>query len=382
MPIPVALALFNAETGEQYALQSEALFENGVKDGVYLFDQDEATIEFSGINTKPVVSLLRNFSAPVNLEFDASDAELAFLMQYETNGFNQWQATQTLLERILLNGHAVESYLQAMKNTVPALVNQDPLLASRIFDVPSEGYLGSRIDQHYSPVDIQEKREALLNTLARELGAFCKETYLSLDPDLQKEFSQAMGVRALKNIMLSLMARQGDTEAFDLAHQQYQNTGNMSERLGALRVLVWNDAPQAESCLQDFYDRFKDEALSLDQWFTVQASHPNATAETIHTLTQHPDYDLGTPNRIRSVSGGLNMNPVNTWSFGVQHYIHLAKYLDEKNPILGSRLLQVLSRWYTLDEPQRSQVQVALETLKPLVKSKNVVETLNSMLNV
>ena len=382
VPIPVALALFNAETGEQYTLQSEALFENGVKDGVYLFDQDEATIEFSGINAKPVVSLLRNFSAPVNLEFDASDAELAFLMQYETNGFNQWQATQTLLERILLNGHAVESYLQAMKNTVPALVNQDPLLASRIFDVPSEGYLGSRIDQHYSPVDIQEKREALLNTLARELGAFCKETYLSLDPDLQKEFSQAMGVRALKNIMLSLMARQGDTEAFDLAHQQYQNTGNMSERLGALRVLVWNDAPQAESCLQDFYDRFKDEALSLDQWFTVQASHPNATAETIHALTQHPDYDLGTPNRIRSVSGGLNMNPVNTWSFGVQHYIHLAKYLDEKNPILGSRLLQVLSRWYTLDEPQRSQVQVALETLKPLVKSKNVVETLNSMLNV
>lgn len=382
VPIPVALALFNAETGEQYALQSEALFENGVKDGVYLFDQDEATIEFSGISAKPVVSLLRNFSAPVNLEFDASDAELAFLMQYETNGFNQWQATQTLLERILLNGHAVESYLQAMKNTVPALVNQDPLLASRIFDVPSEGYLGSRIDQHYSPVDIQEKREALLNTLARELGAFCKETYLSLDPDLQKEFSQAMGVRALKNIMLSLMARQGDTEAFDLAHQQYQNTGNMSERLGALRVLVWNDAPQAEACLQDFYDRFKDEALSLDQWFTVQASHPNATAETIHALTQHPDYDLGTPNRIRSVSGGLNMNPVNTWSFGVQHYIHLAKYLDEKNPILGSRLLQVLSRWYTLDEPQRSQVQVALETLKPLVKSKNVVETLNSMLNV
>lgn len=382
VPIPVALALFNAETGEQYTLQSEALFENGVKDGVYLFDQDEATIEFSGISAKPVVSLLRNFSAPVNLEFAASDAELAFLMQYETNGFNQWQATQTLLERILLNGHAVESYLQAMKNTVPALVNQDPLLASRIFDVPSEGYLGSRIDQHYSPVDIQEKREALLNTLARELGAFCKETYLSLDPDLQKEFSQAMGVRALKNIMLSLMARQGDTEAFDLAHQQYQNTGNMSERLGALRVLVWNDAPQAEACLQDFYDRFKDEALSLDQWFTVQASHPNATAETIHALTQHPDYDLGTPNRIRSVSGGLNMNPVNTWSFGVQHYIHLAKYLDEKNPILGSRLLQVLSRWYTLDEPQRSQVQVALETLKPLVKSKNVVETLNSMLNV
>lgn len=382
LPIPVALALFNAETGEQYILQSEALVENSVKDGVYLFDQAQASIEFSGVTAHPVVSLLRNFSAPVNLEFNYSNDELAFLMQHETNGFNQWQATQTLLERILLEEHAADTYLQAMKNTIPALIEKDPLLASRMFDVPSESYLGSRIDQNYQPEKIQQQRNALLDTLARELGAFCKETFLSLDPDMQQDFSQAMGVRALKNIMLALMARQGDAEAFELAQQQYHTTRNMSERLGALRVLVWNDAPQAKATLEDFYTRFKDEALALDQWFMVQASHPNATAETIQALTAHPDYDLGTPNRIRSVSGGLNSNPVNTWSFGVQHFIDLAKYLDEKNPIVGARLLQVLSRWYTLAEPQRSQVRAALVGLQSVVKSKNVVETLNSMLDV
>jgi aminopeptidase N len=189
-------------------------------------------------------------------------------------------------------------------------------------------------------------------------------------------------VRALKNIMLMMLARQGDTEAFDLAYRQYTSTTNMSERLGALRVLVWNNAPQASTALQDFYRCFKDEALSLDQWFTVQASHPNATAESIRTLINHPDYDLGVPNRIRAVSGGLNSNPANTWSFGVEHFVDLAKYLDEKNPILGSRLLQVLSRWYTLAEPQRSDVLASLEALKPQVKSKNVVETLNSMLSI
>lgn len=382
VPIPVALALFNAETGEQYTLQSDALFENSVKDGVYLFDQEQASIIFTNVTAKPILSLLRNFSAPVNLEFNYSDEELAFLIQYETNGFNQWQATQTLLERVLLNDHDAAIYVQAIKNTLPALVEKDPLLASRLFDVPSEGYLGSRIDENYNPEVIQEKRNALLNTLARELGRFCKETYLALDPDLQKDFSQAMGVRALKNIMLMMLARQGDTEAFDLAYSQYTSTTNMSERLGALRVLVWNDAPQASTALQDFYTRFKDEALSLDQWFTVQASNPNATAESIQTLINHPDYDLGVPNRIRAVSGGLNSNPVNTWSFGVDHFVDLAKYLDEKNPILGSRLLQVLSRWYTLAEPQRSHVLASLEALKPQVKSKNVVETLNSMLSI
>ncbi|MEG2472244.1 aminopeptidase N [Acinetobacter sp.] len=382
VPIPVALALFNAESGEQLTLNSSALVENAVQDGVYLFDAESVDIEFSGVVAKPVVSLLRNFSAPVDLEFNYSDEELAFLMQHETSGFNQWQAAQTLLERILLDGHGAEIYVQAMKNTLPELIQKDPLLASRLFDVPSEGYLGSRIDAGYSPAAIQEKRNALLETLARELGAFCKETFLALDPDLQKEFSQAMGVRALKNIMLGMMARQGDAQAFELAYAQYQATGNMSERLGALRVLVWNDAPQAQAALADFYKRFNDEALALDQWFMVQAAHPKASAETVQYLTSHPDYDLTTPNRIRAVSGGLNANPVNTWSFGVQHFIGLAKYLDEKNPIVGSRLLQALSRWYTLAEPQRSQVKAELEALKPQVKSKNVSETLNSMLNV
>jgi len=382
VPIPVALALFDANTGEQLSLNSDALFENGVKDGVYLFDQDEATIEFSGITSKPIVSLLRNFSAPVDLHFDYSEQELAFLLQYETNGFNQWQATQTLLERILLDDQPSEIYIEAMLNTLPDLIQKDPLLASRLFDVPAEGYLGSRIDTDYNPAMIQEKRDALLHKLARAFGATAKEIYLSLDPELQSDFSQAMGVRALKNIMLMLIARQGDESAFELAEQQYQNTGNMSERLGALRVLVWNDAPQTKAFLDDFYNRFKDEALALDQWFMLQAAHPKATAETIKALTEHADYDLKVPNRIRAVSGGLNANPVNTWSFGVQHYIELAKYLDQKNPIVGSRLLQVLSRWYTLIEPQRSEVKAQLEALKPQVKSKNVSETLNSMLSV
>ena len=382
VPIPVALALFNANTGEQYTLHSTDLFVNEVKDGVYLFDQDQATIEFTGVTEQPVASLLRNFSAPVNLVFDYSNDDLAFLIQHETNGFNQWQATQTLLERVLLEDHKVDTYIQAIKNTLPDLVNKDPLLASRLFDVPSENYLGSRIDQDYEPELIREKREAVLDHLARDLGSFWKDTYLALDPDQQKEFSLAMGVRSLKNITLNMLARQGDESVFDLAYTQYQQTGNMSERLGALRVLVWNDAPQAQAALADFYKRFKDEALSLDQWFSIQASNPCATAETIEYLTKHADYDLGTPNRIRAVSGGLAANPVNTWSFGVDHFIELAAYLDEKNPILGSRLLQVLSRWYTLAEPQRSQVQQALKALQPKVKSKNVSETLSSMLNI
>ncbi len=387
VPMPIALALFNANTGEQLSLNCPDLFvanddAANLKDGIYLFDQDQASIVFTGLSEQPILSLMRNFSAPVNLDFNYSDADLAFLIQHETSGFNQWQATQTLLERILLQDHSADIYIAAMQATIPQLIQADPLLASRLFDVPSEGYLGTRIDHDYIPEVIQQKRKHLLDRLAAAFGDFWRETYSTLQPDAQNDFSQAMGERALKNIMLSMMVRQADADAFTWAYNQYQNTHNMSERMGALRVLCWNNAPQASAALQDFYTRFKDEALSLDQWFMVQAAHPQATEQDIKALTQHADYDLGTPNRIRAVSGGLSNHPVNTWSFGVAHYVQLAQYLDEKNPILGSRLLQVLSRWYTLAEPQRSQVKQALQDLQPKVKSKNVTETLNSMLRV
>ena len=46
-----------------------------------------------------------------------------------------------MLERILLEDHSADTYIQAIQSTLPELVGRDPLLASRLFDVPTEGYL-------------------------------------------------------------------------------------------------------------------------------------------------------------------------------------------------------------------------------------------------
>ena len=386
VPIPVALALFDAQTGEQMTLECADLFENGVKDGMYLFKQDTASITFHNVANKPIVSLLRNFSAPVNLDFAYSDAELAFLLQHETNGFNQWQAAQTLLENVLLKDHDAEVYLEAITQPalLPRLVNSDPLLASRLLDIPTESYLASRIDSDYRPELVEQKREVILNALANRFKGFWKNIFEVLNPNQQQDFSQAMGIRALRNIALSMMARQSImTDTFDLAYAQYQNTQNMTERLGALRVLVWHDAPQAEAALQDFYRRFKDEDLAIDQWFMIQAAHPKANHTLIEKLTTHADYDMNVPNRIRSITGGLASRPVNLWGeVGANHFVKLAKLMDEKNPIMGSRLIQALSRWYTLAEPSRSGVKAKLLDVQASVKSKNMQETINSMLNI
>lgn len=387
LPIPVGVALFNQQTGEQLALYSRALTtgeaqNDPVKDGLFVLDQAEQTIVFEQVEVAPVVSLLRNFSAPVLLDFDYSDADLAFLLAHETNGFNQWQAAQTLLERILLQGHEPEIYLEAIAQALPHVAATDALLASRLLDIPTENYIASRIDQNFDPADVHAKRERLLDAVANKLKAYWIVAYQALPIVEFEDDSVEMGKRAYRNVVLGFAIRAGVPNALQWASEQYDHAVCMTERLGALRQLVWHNAADAQDKLNNFYSRFKHEDLALDQWFAVQAGNPAGTVDVARELLQHADFDWGTPNRIRSVTSHFASNPTLVWSQqGMQFYADIAKRLDQQNPVLGSRILQFLSRWYTLAEPLRSDAKDILHGLKPEIKSTSVYETLNNLLN-
>ncbi len=375
LPIPVKIALFDQQTGQQLLLDAQ-----GETECVLMLNQTKQVFIFEQISSQPIVSLLRDFSAPVLLDFDYQDSDLAFMMQYETNGFNQWQAAQQLLERILLQGHDAHAYLKALLVTLPQVAQSDPLLASRLLDVPTEVMIASRIDSEYDPVAVHTAREALLNAIAGELKSFWSSVYAALPIIPYVDSSEAMGQRALRNAVLAFACRAGVANALTLASLQYDAAVCMTERLGALRQLVNYDAPDHAAKLLDFYQRFEHEALAIDLWFGVQASKPTATVDEIIQLTQHPKFDLSTPNRIRSVTSNFSANPVALWSIGgAQFYAQFAKTLDGQNPILGSRLLQFLSRWYTLKEPLRSQVKAVIDSLQGQVKSSSVVETLGNL---
>jgi aminopeptidase N len=58
----------------------------------------EATqsFHFDNVAAAPVASLLRDYSAPVHLDFAQSDDELAHLMAHDSDPFNRWEAGQRL----------------------------------------------------------------------------------------------------------------------------------------------------------------------------------------------------------------------------------------------------------------------------------------------
>ncbi|WP_350560365.1 aminopeptidase N [Psychrobacter sp. CAL346-MNA-CIBAN-0220] len=369
LPIPVATALFDKATGKI------------VTERLLMLDQAEQTFSFDNVASEPVVSLLRDFSAPVQLNYDYQEEDLAFLLTHETNGFNRWQVTQMLVNRILLQDHDPRIYLQALATTLPKLAATDAMLAARLLDIPSPQELASAIHKSYDPVLIKQQREGLYQQVAESLREQWTALYEQLSLQPYSDSPEARGERALRNVVLDMALTAKVSDATEWAKQQYDVASCMTERFGALKVMVNHQVAGADAYLADFYERFQADDLVIDLWFSVQASADHVSTDTIKALFAHTDFDWNTPNRIRSVISAFTAQPTVLWTpEGLDIYTGVIKKLDETNPVVASRLLQVLARWYTLVEPRRQMAHEHLIALQQHVSSKHVLESLDSVL--
>ena len=369
LPIPLATALFDKATGEI------------IGERMLLLEQAEQTFNFDNISSEPIVSLLRDFSAPVQLNYDYHDEDLAFLLTHETNGFNRWQVTQILVNRILLQNSDPKVYLAALSKTLPMLAATDAMLAARLLDIPSAQELASAISTNYDPEQIKVQRQTLYRQVAEVLKDKLTVLYEQLPLQAYSDEPEALGARALRNVILDMALTAEVDDADQWAQQQYDNASCMTERLGALKAMVNHQHSAADEYLADFYQRFSEDDLVIDLWFSVQASSTHVTTDTIKTLLAHRDFDWHTPNRIRSVISAFTAQPAVLWtSEGLDIYTDVIKKLDEANPVMASRLLQVLARWYTLVEPRRAMAHDKLVDLQQQASSKHVLESLESVL--
>ncbi|WP_265087935.1 aminopeptidase N [Psychrobacter vallis] len=373
LPIPVATALFDKDSG------------NIVAERMLLLDQATQTFVFEGIAGEPVVSLLRDFSAPVQLNYDYQDEDLAFLLKHETNGFNRWQVTQMLVNRILLQSQGSKSspevYLEALAQTLPALAVDDAMLAARLLDIPSAQELASAIPKDYDPELVKVQREGLYQQVANTLKDQWATLYKKLPMHSYEDSAEARGKRALRNVILDMALTANIDDAVEWAEQQYENASCMTERFGALKAMVNHQVANANGYLTDFYERFQANDLVIDLWFSVQASADNVSVDAIQSLLNHEGFDWNTPNRVRSVISAFSSQPTVLWTQeGLDIYTGVIKKLDDANPVLASRLVQVLARWNTLAEPRRQMAHDSLLDLQKHAASKHVLESLDSVL--
>lgn len=376
LPIPVDTAIFDGNTGKLLAQKMLLLTKDADE---FVFDD----IQLSS-DARPIVSVLRNFSAPVKLDFKYNDEDLVKLIAFETEGFNRWQALQTLVNRLLLGkSNNISLLTKTLPEVIPKLMETDAMLAARLFDVPTEQELAVAYESDYQPMTVKQNRDALKKAVAISLRDVVADWYQSLPIESYQDDPEARGRRQLRNVLLNIALAAGVPEAEDWAYVQYDSASCMSERLGALSSMIEFDLVRADEYVADFYERFNDEDLVIDSWFGIQARADSRGVDFIEGLMTRDDYDWNTPNRVRSTLNALAAKPTQLWTKeGIALFLDAVKKLDALNPTLASRLLSSLSRWYTLSEADKSMVKTALMELQKTAQSKNVLESINGILTV
>jgi aminopeptidase N len=392
--IPVELALLDS-SGQALMLQLEGDSSPAVKHRMLELKQTSQQFEFTGIGKKPVLSLLRGFSAPVKLEMARSDEELAFLFAHDPDPFNRWDAGQTLASKTLLRLieqvqkdaplSLRDSFIQAFRKTLqhPDL---DSALITQALTLPSESYLADQCETVHVEA-IHTAREFMRKQLAEQLYENFLDVYRSHSSDQPYRFDAiSMGRRSLRNLCLSYLLESGSEEARDLCLAQLQHAHNMTDTLAALSSLSHHDWPERVEQLSRFYDTWKQDPQVVDKWFAIQAgSRLPDTLQQVESLLTHPAFRITNPNKVRALVGRFCMgNPIRFHASDGEGYRFLTDRvleLDSINPQMAARLVSALSRWKRFDSERQTLMQDELKRiLSETSLSRDVFEIVSKSL--
>ncbi|WP_300381544.1 aminopeptidase N [Henriciella sp.] len=378
VPIPLRAALLDGQGGHATA--------DGWKDGenVLVLDKSEAvfTAKLPAGSERPILSLNRQFSAPVRLKRGLDQPALLALAAAETDPFNIWDSFQSLAKaeifRLVDNPQSPPD--SDFVNALAAAVRKhahDPAYAALLTVVPDIGELF----QEREPVDpagLDDARKRLRHALAEAMEADRRKILEEDSPAPFEPSAEQAGTRALRAAMIGLTGALGTGEAADELKQLFDSATNMTESLACLRAMVSIPGKARDDALAAFYDRWKDNPLVVDKWFAVQAGQ--GSAADARKLSAHPDFDLSNPNRVRSVAAAFSMTNLAAFHTpdGAGHEVvaDIVKRVDKLNPALAARLLTSFEQWKKLEPVARASAGKVLEELRAHGLSKHATDIL------
>jgi aminopeptidase N len=376
MHIPLSVALF-AEDGS--ALQPVSVTGAEYTGNVLHLTERTQTAVFDGIASRPVVSINRSFSAPVNLHFDQTPADLALLARHETDHFARWQALTDLALPTLLSaardagaGKAVVAERTFIDALLAAASDEtlEPAFRAQALALPSEADIARELGSNNDPDTIHAGRQAVLQQVAaagKDIFAALLETMTT--PGAFSPDAKSAGRRALRNAALGYLSHPENSPlraktAFDAAN-------NMTDLMQALTILAhrFPDSNEATEALATFLARYSENPLVVDKWFSVQATIPGAaTLDRVLALLDNPLFKRTNPNRVRALVGTFAFaNPTGFGRADGEGYRFLAREIldiDGRNPQLAARILTSMRSWRSLEPIRAEHARKALSEIE------------------
>ncbi len=384
--IPIALGLLDAQGLDQLAPQTQ----------VILKAQSQSFV-FESIQSKPILSILRSFSAPVKINMPQSKESLSFLLAHDSDPFNRWEAGQSLSTQLfwalvddfeqkrplVADPHWLDAHQTVLQD--PSL---DPALKAQILTLPSMSYLMELRPQIKLDAMIAVHRFLALQ-LAQQLKRFFLLQYEAHHDNSIYVFEpSACASRRLANLCLHYLVDSKDPEALALCLQQWRGARSMTDRMGVLNALCDYDGPERSWVLSEFYEQWQHHPVVLDKWFRIQAlSELPQTFEQVQQLMTHAAFDLKNPNKVYALIGAFSMGNLQGFHDpSGKAYDWLADViitLNGFNPKVAARMIEAFSTWQRFDAARQAKMRLALEKIQRTPNlSPDLLEVLSKYLQV
>ncbi|MEX0961005.1 MAG: aminopeptidase N [Burkholderiales bacterium] len=374
--IPFALGLVGPDGGDlPLRLEGKPEAVSGTR--VLSLTQPEQQFVFEGVETKPVPSLLRGFSAPVIVKYGYDEAALTHLMAHDSDSFNRWEAGQRLSGELILRAAAAihaavpftfpDAFFAAF-GRVLADAAADPAFAAEAMSLPSEATLAEQMEE-VDPDALHAARTALRKQIAAHLKGELLLAYEAFavrgaySPD-----AASAGQRALRNLCLSYLMELDDAVVRALCIRQFDDADNMTDAVAALTALANTECEERRPALDRFHDKWANEPLVIDKWLAVQAaSRLPSTLDNVKRLASHPAFDIRNPNKVYSLIRTFGANHARFHAADGSGYAFLADRiieLDALNPQVAARIARCFDRWRRFDALRGKHAALALERIR------------------
>ncbi len=335
--------------------------------GVLTIKDKAQSFVFENLQSEPTASWGQGFSAPIKLTHDLSFEQKVFLVKHDKDSFSRWDNTQQLWLSLILSPEKIDAevFFDAIESMIEN--TQDKSLVCALLSLPSERFL----HQQQAIIDVfdtHNKRELVIQKIIQRFKPLLLELYQSLNITQAYELTpKAVGQRALKNICLFYLAKDGELE---LAQMQFNSANCMSDKLAAFEILLDSDNAHQKQILADFYEEFKNDTQVMDKYFSAQALSSISDVQSIKNLMQHELFSFNTPNRLRSVVGSFAQNYINFHNqASYEFFTDIIIQLNTTNPQIGARLVSVYNHWRRFAPKLKVLQKQQLETI---LASKNL----------
>lgn len=367
-------------------------------DRVFHLSQQQQSIEFDNVATRPTPALLQGFSAPVNVDYPYQKQQLILLVEHAKDAYIRYGASRDLwfifIKQLLAKSS--ESQLQAASISADPLAAKmfalllketDMALLALLLNMPTESEISQR-QQVIEPILIHHSRQTLQKILATQFYAELLELYRQNQQQKTYKYQpQQLAKRSIKNLCLKFLAATGKAEVFALAQKQYQTSDNLTDRLAAITALnkfTFNaqQSTIAATINANFYRDYQHNTAVVNHWLSLQASKGGENVlQNMNQLLQHEAFNINNPNKVYALIGGFcRYNLCTLHSADGSGYRWLGQIisrLDEQNPQLATAIIIHFSQWKRYNLNRQQQMHKVLQKIN---KKPNLSSNLKEVL--